>query len=122
MVREYISWRPSPAMFRFQVLDLVQWMTLTRATPRTMAHSFRTTGRPLLFWQMNFVLETQENLEQSTPSTWMVPVPSDDGFPIETQNAEMDDEEDEEPHENQEIAGEDDFESFTPGYADCARS
>ena len=37
--------------------------------------SFYTTGRPPLFWQMNFILEAQDNIESAQTSSWMAPVP-----------------------------------------------
>ena len=53
-------------------MDLVQWMSLTRATPRMMTQAFNTTGLPLLFWQLNFVLESH------APQASATPVPGDD--------------------------------------------
>ena len=39
-VREYVAWHPTPTMFSLQVMDLVQRMSLTHATPHMMANAF----------------------------------------------------------------------------------
>ena len=94
VIHEFIAWRAKPVLFTFLVMDLVQWMTLTRATPRMMSHSFSATGMPLLFWQLNFVLESHTSPENSL-----------------SQNVEMDDQEEEELSDSHEFASEDCFES-----------
>ena len=38
--REYVAWHPTPTMFIFQVMDLLHWMSLARATPHMMANAF----------------------------------------------------------------------------------
>ena len=92
VIREYIAWHTKPVLFAFLVMDLAQWMTLTRATPRMMSHSFSATGMPLLFWQLNFVLESHATLENAMPQSYA-----------------MEDEEEEELSDSQELAAEERF-------------
>ena len=91
VIRDFIAWHAQPTLFTFQIMDLVQWMSLTRATPRMMTQAFNTTGLPLLFWQLNFVLESHAPQESSTSPVWVAPVPGDDHIADE-----MEDEEEEE--------------------------
>ena len=104
VIRDFIAWRTQPALFTFQIMDLVQWMTLTRATPRMMTQAFNTTGMPLLFWQLNFVLESYAPQGNSTSPVWAAPVPGDDHLA-----GEMEDEEEEEPSDSQDDATDDCF-------------
>ena len=92
VIRDFVAWHVPPTLFTFQIMDLVQWMSLTRATPRMMTQAFNTTGLPLLFWQLNFVLESH------SPQESAMPVPEDDLADA------MEDEEEEQFSDSQEDA------------------
>ena len=122
VIREFIAWRTKPVLFSFQIMDLVQWMTLTRATPRMMTHAFSPTDMPLLFWQLNFVLESHASLETSTSPVWVAPVPGDDHLQPMSHADEMEDEEEEELSDSHEDAAEECFDSAMNEYANVSHS